>query len=157
LSGVQLDLNTKKLRDISVRVKKFNKDIEAVVVTAYAKALADAAAYKKQTGCAAWVNAGGCIWTVGSNPEQSYCAGCTAEAFSAGEVSSIDAVAEAGMFHIKEPFLAHVTSTNVCLSVFCDSLCSYDAHLLRLRHSQQNRVDMHAKAVFFKRLECRAF
>jgi hypothetical protein len=97
LCGVQLDLSSKKLGTVAVSVSSFQKDVEKVVVTAFAEALADAFNYKNDKGCLAFVNVGGCIWTEGHPDEKTYCAGCVAVAFSEAAVASIDAVASAGV------------------------------------------------------------
>jgi hypothetical protein len=94
---MQLNLSTSKLSTLSVSVSSFQKDVEKVVVTAYAAALADAYNFKKTNGCLAYVNAGGCIWTEGHPDEKFYCAGCEAVAYSEGAVDSKDAVAAAGV------------------------------------------------------------
>jgi hypothetical protein len=77
-------------------VTDFQKDVETVVVEAWAIALAAAYNYKTEEGCLAWVNAGGCIWTEGRPDDRTYCAECTALAYSEGAVDKIDAIAEAG-------------------------------------------------------------
>jgi hypothetical protein len=99
---LQLDAlsTTKQLKPITFAVQDFKSDVEKVVVTAYADALAGAYNYNKEDGCIAWVNAGGCIWTEGHPDEQIYCADCSAGALSEGSVDSIDAIAEAGTFRI---------------------------------------------------------
>jgi hypothetical protein len=93
---VQLNLSSNKLTTLAVSVSSFQKDVEKVVASAYAIALADAYNYKTKRGCLAWVNVGGCIWTEGHPDEKTYCAGCLAVAYSEGAVSSINAIAEAG-------------------------------------------------------------
>jgi hypothetical protein len=87
--------SSKNLRELTIAVSDFESDVEKVTVTAYATALAAAYNYKEESGCLAWVNAGGCIWTEGHPNEQTYCADCTAIAYSVGAVNSIDAIAEA--------------------------------------------------------------
>jgi hypothetical protein len=95
---LQLDqfTTTKDLLPLTITVGDYQADVEKVVVKAWAQALADARDKSKSTGCLAWVNAGGCIWTQGHPDEQHYCANCTAVGYSAGAVDSIDAIAEAG-------------------------------------------------------------
>jgi hypothetical protein len=104
LGVMQLDLSSKKLGTLAVSVKTLQVDVEAVVAKAYAEALSSAYNYKNEKGCLAFVNAGGCIWTVGHPDEKTYCAGCTAVAYSEGAVESRDAVAKAGVslfsFHL---------------------------------------------------------
>jgi hypothetical protein len=97
LRVLQLNLSTSKLSTLSVSVSSFQKDVEKVVVTAYAAALADAYNFKKTDGCLAFVNAGGCIWTEGHPDEKNYCAGCVAIAYSDAAIESRDVVAKAGV------------------------------------------------------------
>jgi hypothetical protein len=92
---VQLDLTSTKLKTITKSVSAFQSDIKKVVVTAYAQALASSYNYGKESGCVAFVNAGGCIWTEGHPEEETYCADCIAISYSEGAVDSIDAIAEA--------------------------------------------------------------
>jgi hypothetical protein len=92
---VQLDLSSKKLGTLTKSVVAFQSDLKKVVVTAYASALAAAYNYGKESGCVAYVNAGGCIWTPGHPDEEFYCADCIAIAYSEGAVDSIDAIATA--------------------------------------------------------------
>jgi hypothetical protein len=90
--------SSKSLRKIAIAVSDFESDVEKVTATAYATALAAAYNYQEENGCLAWVNAGGCIWTEGHPDEQTYCADCTAIAYSVGAVDSINAIAEACAF-----------------------------------------------------------
>jgi hypothetical protein len=115
----QLNLATSKdLKVIVKSVADYKYDIERVVVTAYAQALADANKYRKSSNCVAWVNAGGCIWTEGTDDEKYYCAGCSAEAYSEGSVSKIDAIATAGTFRNFTPLKRTVDASN-CKIVTC--------------------------------------
>ena len=80
-------------------VKDYEAELKRVVVTAFAEALAGAADYKSNESCAAWVNAGGCIYTP-DHPDTVYpdCDGgfeCSAGAVSVGAIEEIDALAEA--------------------------------------------------------------
>jgi hypothetical protein len=97
-SSVQLDVftSTKHLPTLIAAVSEVKSVVKGVVVKAWAEALTDAYNYKNKEGCLAWVNAGGCIWTVGHPDEQTYCASCVARAYSAGAVDKINAVAKAG-------------------------------------------------------------
>jgi hypothetical protein len=96
--SVQLDVftSTKQLPLLIVAWDEFKIALEGVAVEAWAEALSAAYNYKNEEGCLAWVNAGGCIWTVGHPEEQTYCASCVADAYSDGAVDDIDAVASAG-------------------------------------------------------------
>jgi hypothetical protein len=84
-------------------VLDYQKELEKVVVTAFAKALAAAANLKKLDGCLAWANAGGCIYTPGKlDTKRPNCGGnniadfeCTAASVSIGAIEKIDAVARA--------------------------------------------------------------
>jgi hypothetical protein len=85
-------------------VLDYQKELQKVVVTAFAEALAAAESLKKADGCLAWANAGGCIY-VPKNPntKRPNCGGqtnlaefkCTAAAVSVGAIEEIDAVADA--------------------------------------------------------------
>lgn len=89
--NLQIDETTKG-GSVHVSVSKTRKDIEVAVATAYAKALADAKKYHGQKECAAWADAGGCIYTEDHGAQ---CFECEAVAVSAGSVEKIDAVATA--------------------------------------------------------------
>jgi hypothetical protein len=95
LCAVQLKLTGKNLKPLAIEITAFSKDVETVVVTAYAQALSAAHNYGKESGCLAFVNAGGCIWTEGHPDEKTYCAGCTAIGVTEGAVDSISAIADA--------------------------------------------------------------
>jgi hypothetical protein len=117
LCVVQLDLSSKKLSTLSISVSSFQKDLEKVVANAYSVALSGAHDYETEKGCVAWVNAGGCIWTEGHPDERTYCADCTAYAYSAGAIDSIDAIAEAGA----QLTTGSLHSISLCLGGdFCD-------------------------------------
>ena len=80
-------------------VKDYEAELKRVVVTAFAEALAGAAEYRNNEDCAAWVNAGGCVYTP-DHPDTAYpdCDGgfeCRAGAVSLGAVEEIDALADA--------------------------------------------------------------
>jgi hypothetical protein len=92
---VQLTLAGKTLKPLAIEISAFSKDIETVVASAFAQALVGASNYGKESGCLAYVNLGGCIWTEGHPNEKNYCAGCIAVSYSEGAVDSIDAIAEA--------------------------------------------------------------
>jgi hypothetical protein len=86
-------------------VLDYQEELKKVVVTAFAEALAGAAKLKKEDGCLAWANAGGCIYTP-DHPEtkRPSCGGnniskfeCTAVAVSVGAVEEIDACASASV------------------------------------------------------------
>jgi hypothetical protein len=97
LGVVQLNLSTSKLSTLSLAISSFQKDIERVVVTAYAEALADAYNYRNRNGCLAFVNTQGCIWVDGNSDVLYGGCGCVAVAYSEGAVESRDIVTEAGV------------------------------------------------------------
>ena len=79
-----------------LKVFDYQREIENVVVTAYAEALARAAAYKNSQGCMAMVNTNGCIYSPKpADPEM--CFECKASTESLGAISEIDAIARASM------------------------------------------------------------
>jgi hypothetical protein len=77
---MQLDVlaTDNRMKPAVVALSAFHKDIEDYVAVTFANALAGALKYKSETGCVAWVNEGGCIWTEGHPEEQTYCAESTA-------------------------------------------------------------------------------
>lgn len=72
----------------------YKEDLEKVVVTAYAQALANAASFKNNNDCLAWVNTEGCIWTP-THEDPNFCFECEAVSVSVGVIEEIDAIAEA--------------------------------------------------------------
>jgi hypothetical protein len=72
---VQLDAlaNETRTRKVALALYNHQKDIENYVAASFAPALAAARDYNLDTGCAAWVNEGGCIWTEYDPEEQTFC------------------------------------------------------------------------------------
>jgi hypothetical protein len=94
-------------------VLDYQKELQKVVVTAFAEALAAAANLKKADGCLAWANAGGCIY-VPQNPytKRPNCGAqtnladfkCNATAVSVGAIQEINAIARASAIRSRPAF-----------------------------------------------------
>lgn len=92
-----------------LKVFDYQKEIEKVVVTAYAEALARAASYKNTDGCMAFVNTNGCIWSP-DNADPEICFECKASSESIGAISEIDAIATASAIPVFSHLLDNSTT-----------------------------------------------